>query len=93
LLRCFFFLQVPTSARTGQGVGELIDVVVRTALLRAAKLRQSDVVEAVVMEVRQAKGQATTLDVILKSGRLRVHDSVALCGCVAWVRQFIVYYL
>lgn len=52
----------------------------RCAALRAQKLKALDLVEATVMEVRQTKGQPTTLDVILKSGKLRVNDNIALCG-------------
>ena len=71
---------VPTSAKTGEGIGELIEAVVRCATLRASNLRSSKMVEAIVMEVKQKKGQPTTLDVILKNGRLRVGDDIALCG-------------
>ena len=71
---------VPTSAKSSEGIGELIEAVVLCAALRASKLRASKMVEAVVMEVKQSKGQPTTLDVILKNGTLHVNDDIALCG-------------
>ena len=60
--------------------GFLFSGQVRTSCLRASKLRKTPQVEAIVMEVKQRKGQPTTLDVILKNGTLHVNDDIALCG-------------
>lgn len=71
---------IPTSGKTGEGIGELLEAVVRCAALHSRDLERAAQVEAIVMEVRQIKGQPTTVDVVLKNGTLHVNDDIALCG-------------
>ena len=74
---------VPTSAVTGEGVPDLLWLLLELTQKRMSKqLKYLSHVEATVLEVKVVEGFGTTIDVILSNGYLREGDRIVLCGDV-----------
>ncbi|XP_022909223.2 eukaryotic translation initiation factor 5B [Onthophagus taurus] len=72
---------VPTSAVTGEGMGNLLALIVEYSQnMLAKRLMYSDELQATVLEVKAIPGLGTTIDVILVNGTLREGDSMVLAG-------------
>lgn len=73
---------VPTSAVTGEGVPDLLWLVLELTQKRMSKQLKylSDTIEATVLEVKVIEGLGTTIDVILSNGKLREGDKIVICG-------------
>lgn len=73
---------VPTSAVTGEGVPDLLWLVLELTQKRMSKQLKylSDTIEATVLEVKVIEGLGTTIDVILSNGKLREGDRIVICG-------------
>lgn len=71
---------VPTSAVTGEGIPDLLALLVslvETRMLKKVKFEDS--VECMVLEARSEEGKAPTIDVILSNGVLAEGDRIVLC--------------
>ncbi|KAM4701028.1 eukaryotic translation initiation factor 5B isoform 2-T2 [Discoglossus pictus] len=76
-----FVSLVPTSAHTGDGMGNLIALLVElTQTMLSKRLAHSEELRAQVMEVKALPGMGTTIDVILINGRLKEGDTVIIPG-------------
>ncbi|XP_063809440.1 eukaryotic translation initiation factor 5B isoform X2 [Pseudophryne corroboree] len=76
-----FVSMVPTSAHTGDGMGNLIGLLVElTQTLLSKRLAHSEELRAQVMEVKALPGMGTTIDVILINGRLKEGDTLIVPG-------------
>ncbi|XP_056411937.1 eukaryotic translation initiation factor 5B [Hyla sarda] len=76
-----FVSLVPTSAHSGDGMGNLISLLVDlTQTMLSKRLAHSEELRAQVMEVKALPGMGTTIDVILINGRLREGDTVIVPG-------------
>lgn len=72
---------VPTSAVTGEGVPDLLWLLLELTQKRMSKqLMYLSKVEATILEVKVVEGFGYTIDVILSNGVLREGDRVVLCG-------------
>ncbi|SOV21580.1 translation initiation factor IF-2, putative [Plasmodium sp. DRC-Itaito] len=72
---------VPTSAITGEGIADLIMVLVKlTQTFMLKNIQYHDKLECTVLEVKNIEGLGTTIDVILTNGILRESDTIVLCG-------------
>lgn len=73
---------VPTSAHTGEGMGNMLNLIVHLTQTMLAKRIQyvADTLDATVLEVKAIPGLGTTIDVILINGKLREGDKVVLAG-------------
>ena len=72
---------VPTSAHTGEGIPDLLKLLVSLTQERMTnKLMYLSEVECTVLEVKVIEGLGTTIDVVLSNGILREGDRVVLCG-------------
>jgi translation initiation factor 5B len=72
---------VPTSAITGEGLPDLLSVLVGiTQKLMSKALTYSPELEATVLEVKMVEGLGYTIDVILVNGELKEGDQIVLCG-------------
>lgn len=73
---------VPTSAVTGEGIPDLLWLVLELTQKRMSKQLKyvSDTIEATVLEVKVIEGLGTTIDVILSNGKLREGDRIVICG-------------
>lgn len=76
-----YISMVPTSAITGEGMGNLLMLVVQFSQNQLAKrLMYSETLQATVLEVKAIPGLGTTIDVILINGKLREGDTMILAG-------------
>ncbi|MCJ8747986.1 hypothetical protein PDJAM_G00159690 [Pangasius djambal] len=76
-----FVSLVPTSAHSGDGMGNLIALLVElTQTMLARRLAHCDELRAQVMEVKALPGMGTTIDVILINGRLREGETIIVAG-------------
>ncbi|BAM39893.1 translation initiation factor IF-2 [Theileria orientalis strain Shintoku] len=71
----------PTSAITGEGISDLLYLLVQlTQLLMTKRLTFSQKLKCTVLEVKTIEGLGVTVDVILLDGVLREGDKIVLCG-------------
>lgn len=65
------FRVCPTSAMTGEGIPDLIGMVVKTCQNQLKeRLYEKQSFECTVLEVKMIEGHGTTIDVVLKNGEL-----------------------
>uniref|UniRef100_A0A4W3GCU3 Eukaryotic translation initiation factor 5B n=1 Tax=Callorhinchus milii TaxID=7868 RepID=A0A4W3GCU3_CALMI len=76
-----FVSLVPTSAHSGDGMGNLIALLAElTQTMLAKRLAYSLELRAQVMEVKALPGMGTTIDVILINGQLKEGDTIIVPG-------------
>ena len=72
---------VPTSAITGEGVPDMIMLLVNLTQQRMSdRLMYLSELEATVLEVKVIEGLGTTIDVVLSNGILHEGDKIVVCG-------------
>ncbi|WP_456328568.1 intein-containing translation initiation factor aIF-2 [Archaeoglobus sp.] len=74
---------VPTSAVTGEGIPELLMVLVGLAqkyLEKSLRLHVEGKAKGTILEVKEEKGLGVTCDAILYDGTLKVGDTIAIAG-------------
>eukprot|EP00767_Chilomastix_cuspidata_P005246 gnl/Chilomastix_cuspidata/545.p1 GENE.gnl/Chilomastix_cuspidata/545~~gnl/Chilomastix_cuspidata/545.p1 ORF type:complete len:1234 (-),score=683.63 gnl/Chilomastix_cuspidata/545:185-3886(-) len=73
---------VPTSAHTGEGMPDLLAVLVQLTQKHMKRSLQDDKEDfsCTVLEVKVIEGLGTTIDAILVSGSIRRGDTIVLCG-------------
>ncbi|XP_028656451.2 LOW QUALITY PROTEIN: eukaryotic translation initiation factor 5B [Erpetoichthys calabaricus] len=76
-----FLSLVPTSAHTGDGMSNLIALLVElTQTMLSKRLAHSEELRAQVMEVKALPGMGTTIDVILINGCLKEGETIIVPG-------------
>ncbi|KAH9027244.1 P-loop containing nucleoside triphosphate hydrolase protein [Lactarius pseudohatsudake] len=72
---------VPTSAITGEGVPDMIMLLVNLTQQRMSdRLMYLSELECTVLEVKVIEGLGTTIDVVLSNGILHEGDKIVVCG-------------
>lgn len=72
---------VPTSAITGEGMGNLLDLIVENCQTHLYKrLVFNNELQATVLEVKAITGLGTTIDTILVNGYLKEGDTIVVAG-------------
>ncbi|MBT5023426.1 translation initiation factor IF-2 [Candidatus Woesearchaeota archaeon] len=74
---------VPVSAKTGEGISELMMVITGLAqkfLEKKLEVNTSDYAKGTVLEVKDEKGLGKTMDVIVYDGSLKVNDTLIIGG-------------
>lgn len=74
---------VPVSAKTGEGIPELLMMVTGLAQKYLEKCLACNVqgpAKGTILEVKEEKGLGTTLDVIIYDGTIRVNDTIVIGG-------------
>lgn len=72
---------VPTSARTGDGMGNLINLIIgMTQTMLTKRIQYQTDLDATVLEVKAIPGLGTTIDVVLINGKLKEGDKIVLAG-------------
>jgi translation initiation factor 5B len=72
---------VPTSAITGEGIPDLLQLLVKlTQSLMVERLMFVPELQCTVLEVKQIEGLGTTIDVVLVNGMLKEGDTIVVCG-------------
>lgn len=76
-----YISMVPTSAHSGDGMGNLMGLLVKLSQTMLAKrLSFSQELQATVLEVKAISGLGTTIDIILINGYLREGQTMILAG-------------
>ncbi|XP_071086769.1 eukaryotic translation initiation factor 5B-like isoform X2 [Haliotis cracherodii] len=76
-----YISMVPTSAHSGDGMGNLIALICEMSqTVLAERVSYSEALHATVMEVKALPGLGTTIDVILVDGKINEGASVVLAG-------------
>ncbi|XP_006459793.1 hypothetical protein AGABI2DRAFT_184341 [Agaricus bisporus var. bisporus H97] len=72
---------VPTSAVTGEGVPDMINLLVNLTQQRMSdRLMYLAELECTVLEVKVIEGLGTTIDIVLSNGILREGERIVVCG-------------
>ena len=72
---------VPTSAITGEGIPDLMQILVKmTQTLMVEKLMFVPNLQCTILEVKHIEGLGTTVDVILINGEIKEGDTIVVCG-------------
>lgn len=72
---------VPTSAITGEGISNLLHLIVESCQsLLPKRLMYSEELQAIVLEVKAIQGLGTTIDAILINGKLKEGDTMIVAG-------------
>jgi translation initiation factor 5B len=73
---------VPTSAMTGEGIPDILGMIVKTTqkMLKNKILERNQEFACTVLEVKKISGVGTTVDVVLVNGKLSVGDTIVLAG-------------
>jgi translation initiation factor 5B len=74
---------VPLSAKTGEGIPELLMMVTGLAqkfLEKCLKCESTSPAKGTILEVKEEKGLGTTLDVIIYDGFIKVNDTIVIGG-------------
>ena len=72
---------VPTSAITGEGIPDLISMIVWTMQTRQPdQIIYKEELQATVLEVKVTEGHGTTIDIIFANGTIREGDTIVLYG-------------
>ncbi|KAK1570475.1 hypothetical protein Q3G72_002518 [Acer saccharum] len=75
------FSIVPTSAISGEGIPDLLLLLVQwTQKTMVEKLTFSNVVQCTVLEVKVIEGHGMTIDVVLVNGVIHEGDQIVVCG-------------
>ncbi|GFU38600.1 eukaryotic translation initiation factor 5B [Nephila pilipes] len=76
-----YISMVPTSALTGEGMGNLMALIVElTQSMMAKRLMFSEELQATILEVKAISGLGHTMDAILVNGRLKEGDTIVFAG-------------
>ena len=74
---------VPVSAKTGEGIPELLMVVTGLAQRYLEKCLECNITgpaKGTILEVKEEKGLGTTIDVIIYDGTIKVNDTIVIGG-------------
>jgi translation initiation factor 5B len=76
-----FVSLVPTSAHTGEGIPDMLKLIVQLTQERmVGSLMYLSEVQCTVLEVKAIEGFGMTIDVVLSNGILREGDRIVICG-------------
>lgn len=76
-----YISMVPTSAHSGDGMGNLMGLLVKLSQTMLAKrLSYTEELQATVLEVKAIPGLGTTIDIVLVNGRLREGQTMIVAG-------------
>lgn len=82
-------ISVETSAKTGDGLAELLDSILAFSELLELKADPKSELEAIVIESKKDKKRGVTVSAIVKNGTLRTGDMVNASGLDAKIKSMI----
>lgn len=77
---------LPVSAKTGQGVGDLLEMIVLIAEMKDLGANSAGPAEGVIIESRFDKRRGSLATVVLRRGRLFVGDKISVGGSVIKIK-------
>jgi translation initiation factor 5B len=76
-----YISMIPTSAHSGDGMGNLMSILVQLSQnMLAKRLSYSDELQATVLEVKAIPGLGTTIDIVLLNGKLKEGQTMVVAG-------------
>ena len=82
-------IMVPVSAHTGQGLSELLDMILLVAEMRELKANPDRKARGLILEAQLDKGRGPVATVLVQKGTLKVGDCVAVGTAFGKVRAMI----
>ncbi len=82
-------IMVPVSAHTGQGLSELLDMILLVAEMRELKANPDRKARGLILEAQLDKGRGPVATVLVQKGTLKVSDCVAVGTAFGKVRAMI----
>ena len=79
-------ITVGVSARTGQGIVELLEMILLEAEMLELRADPAKLANGVVLEARISEGRGTVLDLLVENGTLRLQDTIIVGPYFAKVR-------
>ena len=80
---------VPVSAKTGEGIEQLLEMILLTAEVGELKANPNRRARGIVIESKLDKGRGPVATVLIQKGTLKVGDNVAIGSCYGKVRAMI----
>lgn len=80
---------VPVSAHTGEGISQLLEMVLLTAEMAELKANPNRNARGVVIEAKLDKGKGTVASVLVQKGTLHVGDNIVVGSCYGKVRAMV----
>ena len=80
---------VPVSAKTGEGLENLLDMILLVAEVKELKANPDRTARGLVLEAQLDKGRGPVATVLVQKGTLHVGDSIAAGSCYGKVRAMI----
>lgn len=74
---------VPTSAKTGEGIPEILAIMAALAqkyLNECLECNMTGAGKGTILEVKEERGLGTTIDVIIYEGNIKINDTIVLGG-------------
>lgn len=72
---------MPTSAHSGEGLPDILYMLLRlTKIYMSKQLQYKEELNCVILDVKRIEGFGTTIDVILVNGILHERDKICLMG-------------
>lgn len=82
-------ISVPVSAKTGQGIPDLLDSILAVAELHGIKADPAGELEASIIEARLDRKKGITVSCIIRNGTIRIGDEIMASGHQAKVKSLI----
>ncbi len=80
---------VPVSAKTGEGIEQLLEMIILTADVLELKANADRKARGIVLEARLDKGRGPVASILVQKGTLRVGDFIAVGACHGRVRAML----
>ncbi len=77
---------VPVSAKTGQGIDELLEMILLVADVKELKANPNRNVRGLVIEAKLDKGKGPVATILVQKGTLHVGDNITVGSCYGKVR-------
>lgn len=78
---------VPVSAKTGEGISDLLDMVLLTADIEDIRADYDTPARGLIIEAHMEKGRGAMAEALVESGRLKVGDFIVAGGAYARIRN------
>ncbi|NLP34644.1 MAG: translation initiation factor IF-2 [Clostridiales bacterium] len=80
---------VPVSAHTGEGISQLLEMIILTAEMKELKANPDRNARGVVIEAKLDKGRGTVATILIQKGTLHVGDNIAVGSSYGKVRAMV----
>jgi translation initiation factor IF-2 len=80
---------VPVSAKTGEGIDNLLEMILLTADVKELKANPNRLARGLVIEAQLDRGRGPVATVLVQKGTLHIGDTVAVGSCYGKVRAMI----